>query len=205
MHHRRSRRAVRNERDRGHISRPGVVDGYVVGTRDGDDASLERVLEAKEGMHDPSGVEGEGALLEHHDVGDLVALPRIANAQVREGNTDGRDRDEAVSRLDLELRGGVSHAVQLVDGVHDHQGRHGVDGSVLRAAEGRGGRQRTARPGSGEAKVGVKVEVSHQTVAERAEGCCIGVGGGLRIGLGGSGLHGCSVGGGRWERWCVGQ
>ena len=73
MYHRRSRRAVRDERDRSHIGCPGVVDGDVVGTRDGDDASLERVLEAKEGVHNPSGVEGEGAFLEHHDVGDPVA------------------------------------------------------------------------------------------------------------------------------------
>jgi hypothetical protein len=47
-------------------------------------ASLERVLEAEEGVHNPSGVEGEGALVEHNDVGDLVALSRIANTQVHE-------------------------------------------------------------------------------------------------------------------------
>ena len=51
----------------------------------------ERVLEAEEGVHNPSGVESEGALLEHHDVWDLVALPRITNTQVhvREGDADG--------------------------------------------------------------------------------------------------------------------
>ena len=30
------------------------------------------------------------------------------------------NRDESISRLDLELRGRIGHAVQLVDGVHDH-------------------------------------------------------------------------------------
>ena len=45
MHYRRPRRAVGDERNRSHIGGPGVVDGDVVGTRDGDNARLERVLD----------------------------------------------------------------------------------------------------------------------------------------------------------------
>ena len=185
---------MRNKCDRSHVGRAGVIDGDVVSTRDRDDAGLERVLEAEERVHDPSGIEREGAVLEHHNVGDLVAFPGVANAQIREGNADGLDRDEAISRLDLELRGCIGHAVQFVDGVDDHQGCHRVNSGVLRAAEGRGGRQGTTRPGSGEAKVGVKVEMSHHTVAERAKGGGVCVGGGLRISLGSGGLSSGSVG-----------
>jgi hypothetical protein len=57
-----------------------------------------RAFEAEERVHDASGIESEGALLEHHEhVGDLVALAGVANAQVCEGNADGRGRAQTIN------------------------------------------------------------------------------------------------------------
>ena len=85
--------------------------------------------------------------------------------------------------------GGVEAAITRAGVDAANVASHRVNSGVFGAAIGRGGGQGTARPGSGEAKIGVKVEMGHHAIAESAEGGSIRIGGGLRIGLGGGGLH----------------